>query len=161
MARFRICSPRLTSLLLQLLDWHVIRLLAHNSIRHFPHLDQVVLRCAAQDPWVIQVPAEVGDSIGVATMHEESSRCVSLGKVLGIDMRKRRHLQFWWAILAILGCLFLANTAEVPEADAAIVARAAKDCFLERMPGKRCNRVSMPDQGMEFDFQVPQIPETY
>lgn len=55
----------------QFLSGNVLQVLAHNSIRDLPHLKQIVLRCRAKNPRVIEVPAEVGNAVGVTTVHEE------------------------------------------------------------------------------------------
>lgn len=61
-----------------LLERHVVVFLANNRVCHLPDLEQVIFRCAADKPGVVRVPAEVGQMVGVAAMHEKAiSKSVS------------------------------------------------------------------------------------
>lgn len=61
-------------LLLELLNRHVCGVPSYNGIGSVPYLDQVVLRRTAHEPRIIQVPAEIRDSIRVTAMHEKSAK---------------------------------------------------------------------------------------
>ena len=42
-----------------------------NGLGHLPNLKKVVLSSAADDPGVVEIPAEIGQVIGVPSMHKE------------------------------------------------------------------------------------------
>ena len=46
-------------------------ILTHDGLCNLPNLQHVVFGCAGDKPRVILVPAEVGEMVGVATMHKE------------------------------------------------------------------------------------------
>lgn len=62
------------TLCLQLLCRHIIQILAHDGIRNLPNLQQVVLGSRAKHPRIIEVPAEIGDTVGVSTVHEQAKK---------------------------------------------------------------------------------------
>ena len=123
-------------LLLQLLDRYIIRILAHNSVCHFPHLNQIVFRCAAQHPWIVHIPTKVGYPVGVTAMHEESiARLISLPLSKGLLLRERGgSLQLRRSVLCIIGCLLLSYATQVPKTYPSVAARAAQNSFFERVP---------------------------
>ena len=57
---------------------HFVVVLSDDGVCYFPDLKQVIFSGTAYQPWIIQVPAKIGQVIGVATMHEESLLRVSL-----------------------------------------------------------------------------------
>lgn len=91
----RVSSSRLSSWL-DFLNRHIICVFTDNRIGHFPHLDQVVLRGAAEHPRVVQIPAEIRNAIRVATVHEESTQKtegVSLGRTVREGENGKQRLE--------------------------------------------------------------------
>ena len=58
---------------LQLFSRYIFQVLSNNGVRHLPDLQQVVLRSGTKYPWVAEVPVEVGDTVGVTTVHEQAA----------------------------------------------------------------------------------------
>lgn len=57
---------------LQLVGRDILNVLADNRIRHLPDLQEIVFRCRTKNPGIAEIPAEIRDSIGVTTMHEQT-----------------------------------------------------------------------------------------
>jgi len=56
---------------LKLIHGDVVGVFAYDGLGDFPDLDQVVFGGAADDPGFGLVPAEIGEVVGVAAVHEE------------------------------------------------------------------------------------------
>lgn len=76
-------------------------------------MDKIVLAGRAHDPWIVLVPGEVADTVGVTAVHEE---------------------HFRWTILGILGGLLSSTPGNIPEDDAAVVRRRCDDGRVSWVP---------------------------
>ena len=124
---------------LQLINRHILIILArHNRIRHLPDLDQVILRRTTDHPWIIFIPTKITDPVRMPTMHEQ---------------------QFRRPILAVLGRLFFADAAQIPEDYSSVVGARAEDGGLEGMPLERGDRFVVALEGVQFEFEVAQVPD--
>ena len=45
---------------------------SNNRLSHLPDLKEIVLSSTAEEPWVVEVPAEVSQVVRMSAMHEES-----------------------------------------------------------------------------------------
>jgi len=57
---------------LKLIHWDIIQILTNNGFGYLPDLDEIVFSCTAYNPWLIDIPAEIGEMVCVATMHEQT-----------------------------------------------------------------------------------------
>lgn len=119
-------------------------------------MQEVVLSRRAENPWVAQVPAEIRDAVGVATVHEKAGNMLAFPR----SMTTREDLQFGWPILSVLWGLFLSCSAEIPEHDLTIVTGAGQDGLFKRMPRNRLHRVGVAFERVQFRLEIPQIPQT-
>lgn len=62
----------------------------------------------------------------------------------------RGHLQLWWPILGILGCLLLTCPAEVPEHNLAVITGTCQDRLLKWMPRDRLHRIGVAFERVEL-----------
>ena len=64
-----------------LLDGNVVRVFPYYGICYLPHLDQIILCCTANDPWVVHIPAEIGDVICMTAVHKQPKDRLDRSKV--------------------------------------------------------------------------------
>lgn len=140
----------------ELLKCNLRIILAEQRFRSLPNLDKIILGGAAHQPRIIKVEAEVGDAVGMATMHEESTwlsaRCSQK------PCSARKDLQFWRPVLRVFWRLLIATFVEVPEAHSAIVAATCQDGLLTWVPFDLTHNISVSFTEMQWHFQVSQVP---
>jgi len=60
----------------------IFEVFADDRLGHFPYLDEIVFRCTANHPWFGLVPAEVGNMISMATVHEQTASVSTGARIL-------------------------------------------------------------------------------
>lgn len=114
-------------------------LIVVDVLSHLPHLHDIVLRHWADDPSFVGIPREVWDLGGVSSMNEEQLR---------------------WAIFGVFWCLFFSNLRQVPNVQATIGPAAGQDGLVMRRPLNLEDFILVRLEGMQFQFQVTQIPQS-
>lgn len=69
------------------------------------------------------------------------------------------NLQLRRTVLRVIGALFLACAAEIPEHNLAVIAGASQNRLFEGMPRDRLDRVRVTLQRVKLRLQVSDIPE--
>lgn len=106
---------------------------------HLPHLHDVVFRHRADDPGLVGIPREVGDLCCVSAVDEQ---------------------ELWWAVFGIFRSLFFSDLRQVPDVEAAVGSAAGQDGLVMRRPLNLEDFVLVRLKGMQFEFQVTQVPQS-
>lgn len=59
-------------LLVEFVDRQLIVVLTDNGVSYLPDLQHVVFSCAGYQPWLVGVPAEISQVIGMSSVHEKA-----------------------------------------------------------------------------------------
>jgi hypothetical protein len=113
----------------------------------------VVFGRSNHDPWIVLVPVKVADTVGEAAVHEQPGNML-----VDEACSKKMCLQLWRSVLSLLLRLLVANLAQIPHANAAIIAGAGEDRGILRMPLQTDNISAVALQTVQLLLKVSQVP---